>query len=203
MNSPKTSRRWFLGSAGSLCTSAWLASNWPAIVSAAEHAHATVTAGAAAAFSVLESGAAADIEAIAAQIVPSGATPGAREARVVYFIDRALGTFFADWKQDFASGLDQFQSAFRATHAASKSFAAVTAEEQRQFLTRMEYTPFFDTVRLLTILGLLTSPKYGGNQGKAGWKLIGFSDEHVFQPPFGYYDRDYAGFVPYTKPVRS
>ena len=29
----------------------------------------------------------------------------------------------------------------------------------------------------------------------SGWKLIGFEDRHAFQPPFGYYDRDYPGFV--------
>ena len=29
----------------------------------------------------------------------------------------------------------------------------------------------------------------------AGWKLLGFEDLHAFQPPFGYYDRDYPGFV--------
>ena len=28
---------------------------------------------------------------------------------------------------------------------------------------------------------------------------MGFEDQHVFEPPFGYYDRDYQGFVPYTK----
>jgi hypothetical protein len=38
-------------------------------------------------------------------------------------------------------------------------------------------------------------PGYGGNRDAAGWKLIGFEDRHVFQPPFGHYDRDYPGFV--------
>jgi hypothetical protein len=28
-----------------------------------------------------------------------------------------------------------------------------------------------------------------------GWKLIGFEDRHFFQPPFGFYDRGYPGFV--------
>jgi hypothetical protein len=32
-------------------------------------------------------------------------------------------------------------------------------------------------------------------------KLIGFDDTHIYAPPFGYYDRDYAGFVPYTAEV--
>jgi hypothetical protein len=37
-------------------------------------------------------------------------------------------------------------------------------------------------------------PEYGGNREGLGWKLIGFEDRHIFEPPFGYYDRDYPGF---------
>jgi hypothetical protein len=32
--------------------------------------------------------------------------------------------------------------------------------------------------------------------------VIGFKDEHVFTPPFGYYDREYEGFVPYDTKAR-
>jgi hypothetical protein len=32
--------------------------------------------------------------------------------------------------------------------------------------------------------------------------MIGFDDTHVYAPPFGYYDRDYAGFVPYAAEPR-
>jgi hypothetical protein len=42
---------------------------------------------------------------------------------------------------------------------------------------------------------MFSLPAYGGNRDGVGWKLIGFEDEHVFHPPFGYYDRDYPGFV--------
>jgi hypothetical protein len=48
---------------------------------------------------------------------------------------------------------------------------------------------------VLTVLGLFTMPSYGGNRDGIGWALIGFEDQHAFQPPFGYYDRDYPGFV--------
>ena len=34
-----------------------------------------------------------EVEAMAAQIIPTDETPGAREARVINFIDRALTTF--------------------------------------------------------------------------------------------------------------
>jgi hypothetical protein len=50
---------------------------------------------------------------------------------------------------------------------------------------------------MLTILGMFTSPKYSGNYQGAGWKLMGFVDQHGFSPPFGHYDAEYHGFVPY------
>ena len=27
--------------------------------------------------------------------------------------------------------------------------------------------------------------------------MMGFADQHAFAPPFGYYDAEYHGFVPY------
>ena len=60
-------------------------------------------------------------------------------------------------------------------------------------------TPFFGGMKFLTVLGLLALPSYGGNADKLGWKLVGFVDQHAWQPPFGHYDAEYAGFVPYAK----
>jgi hypothetical protein len=37
-------------------------------------------------------------------------------------------------------------------------------------------------------MGFFSNPQYGGNRDKMGWKLIGFEDAFVFQPPFGFYD---------------
>src|SRR5262245_36499531 len=48
---------------------------------------------------------AADIEAVAAQIIPTDDSPGAREAGVVYFIDRALATFFSQLASDYRAQL--------------------------------------------------------------------------------------------------
>ena len=47
-------------------------------------------------------------------------------------------------------------------------------------------------------VGMFTSPQYGGNYQGSGWKMMGFADQHAFAPPFGYYDREYTGFVPYS-----
>jgi hypothetical protein len=193
----RPSRREFLLSSGGLLTSAWLASHWPAIAQAAHHAEAAAAgAGAAApAFEFFAAADGADVEAIAAQIVPSGATPGAREAHAAFFIDRALGSFFADRAADFRSGLAEFQTRFAATHGAT--FAAAAPALQIEFLQSVDTTPFFEAVRTLTIIGLFAASKYGGNAGGIGWRLIGFEDQHIFAAPFGHYDAEYTGFVPY------
>jgi hypothetical protein len=195
-------RRSFLLSGGGFLTSVWLAAHWPAIAAAAHHADAVSDVPAAAGFEFFSPADAADVEAIAAQIVPSGATPGAREAHAVYFIDRALATFFAAWAADFRPGLGDFQAKFRAANPNSATFSKSDSGQQTAFLKTVERTPFFDSVRTLTLLGMFSSPKYGGNYQGSGWRLMGFVDQHAFAPPFGYYDREYTGFVPYTdKPV--
>jgi Gluconate 2-dehydrogenase subunit 3 len=137
---------------------------------------------------------AADVDAVAAQIVPTDDTPGAREAGVITFIDRSLGTCLARLADVYRAALADFQAACRAAHPGVASFASLTSEQQIAFLKTVDHTPFFELTRLLTLLGLFTAPIYGGNRNGIGWKLIGFEDQHAFVPPFGYYDRDYPGF---------
>jgi gluconate 2-dehydrogenase gamma chain len=192
------SRRSFLLSGGGWLTGAWIAAHWPAIAAAAHHAEASSAFPAPAGFEFLNAADAADVEAIASQIVPSGATPGARETHAVHFIDRALATFFADWSSDFRAGLKEFQAGFAASAPARGSFAGAGSEAQIAYLKTVENTAFFMAARMLTLLGMFTSPKYGGNFQESGWKMMGFADQHAFTPPFGYYDREYTGFVPYA-----
>ena len=196
-------RRSFLLSSGAALTGAWLASNWPAVAAAAHHAEQTAELAEPAGFDFLSAVDAADVEAIAAQIVPSGKTAGAREAHAVHFIDRALSTFFAAWAPNFRTGLAEFQAAFRAANPASASFAGARPEDQFSHLKTVDGTPFFDGVRTLTVLGMFSSPKYGGNYRGAGWDMMGFKDQHAFTPPFGYYDAEYTGFVPYATEKHS
>jgi gluconate 2-dehydrogenase gamma chain len=205
---PISSRRQFLTSTGILAGSSWLAMNWPQIVAAAEHAdHAAhgETSAAPTSFTTLTPAESTEVEAIANLIVPGGATPGARDARVIYFIDLALGSFWASELPGFRKGFQQFQAAYAAHSSTAAPFSAAGEARQVAWLHEIEATPFFATVRRLTLLGLIASPKYGGNYEKLGWKLLGFEDRHVWQPPFGYYDKDYPGFEPYpgTKPYTA
>lgn len=191
-------RRSFLISGGAVL-GAWIAANWPAIAAAHAHAHAqrADAPDAGPEFEFLNSADAADVEAMADLIVPGGATPGAREARALRFLDRALASFFSGWSAEFRLGLSEFQAAFRRSGSPSASFAAAAADERLAFLQANDRSAFFESVRFLTVLGMFSSPRYGGNFDAAGWRLLGFEDRHAFAPPFGDYDRDYAGFALY------
>jgi len=195
MSDDEVTRRSFLVALSECLGIAWAGLDWPQIANAAHEAHAAAQASADARISFLTTAEAADVDAIAAQIIPSDGTPGAREAGVVYFIDRALATFFARMADPFRTQLAEFQAACRAQNPDAPAFAALTSDRQIAFLKTVEDTPFFDQIRMLTLCGMFSSPQYGGNRDGVGWRLIGFEDQHVFQPPFGYYDRDYPGFV--------
>jgi|SRR5438552_1140374 len=197
-NREDLSRRDFLLSSGGLLSGVWLAAQWPAIARAAHHAEEAGEAAAPVGFSFFTPAEAADVDAIASQIVPSGATPGAHEAHAVYFIDKSFGSYFAAMAPDYRKGLSEFQGKFRAG-GVTGAFAAAGSDAQIAYLKTVDATPFFEMTRMLTILGMFTSPKYGGNYRGSGWKLMGFVDQHAFSPPFGYYDKDYAGFVPYPE----
>jgi gluconate 2-dehydrogenase gamma chain len=187
-----SSRRHFLASAGGSLGAAWLAASWPAILEA--HAHAAATDSAPPTYVTFAPGDARDVDAIAGQIVPTDDTPGAREVGTVLFIDRSLHTWAAAAAAEFRSGLRDFQSRFAARHA-GLAFADADGATQIGFLEAVDQTPFFGTMWFMTLLGMFSLPEYGGNRDGAGWRLIGFEDKHAFTPPFGYYDRDYAGFA--------
>jgi gluconate 2-dehydrogenase gamma chain len=193
MDSATLSRRTLLQALAATMASAAIPFGWADIAEAAQHE--MHRPGGDAKISLLTAAEAADVEAIAAQIIPTDDSPGAREAGVVYFIDRALATFFVQLAADYRTQLESFQTSFRTRHPSLSSFAAATSDQQIAFLNEVDETPFFNTTRVLTLLGMFSLPAYGGNRDGAGWKLLGFEDAHVFRPPFGHYDRDYPGFV--------
>lgn len=169
---------------------------WAEMARAAHEAHVAAREPGAAAHQWLGAADAADVEALTSQIVPSDDTPGAREAGVTFFIDTVLGSILAHWRPGFEAGLREFQQACHARFPDAASFADLSSARQIEFLHTVETTRFFDQARLLTLCGMLSMQSYGGNRNGAGWKMMGFEDQHVFEPPFGYYDRDYPGFAP-------
>ena len=159
-----------------------------AVLAAQQHAHDVMRASKPATLSVLSEAEAREIEALAAQIIPADSTPGAREAGVIYFIDRALATFDADKRTLYTEGLRQAQDKRRELFPASQSITALQPDEQIRLLHAIEDTDFFERLRIHAVMGFFGDPSYGGNRDQVGWKLIGFEGTHHFEPPFGYYD---------------
>ena len=195
MEAADFSRRRFLLQSAIGAGGAWLAAAWPEVLAAQQHAHHTmsaVAAGAPAKLEYLTPAQAADVEAIASLIIPTTETPGAREAGVVYFIDRGLRTFAADQQKPFADALALVDGKRKERFPASADFASLSAAQQTEILKAIEDTPAFGTFRFATVVGFLCNPEDGGNRDMVGWKLIGFDHAPTHTPPFGFYDAEYV-----------
>lgn len=175
------SRRAFLAGAGA-AGAAFLAADPEAVQAALRHAREAVAGQGRPVFANLTPAQAAALEAVAMRIFPSDGTPGAREAGVVFFFDKALGSFAADMKPAILAGLADLDS------RAGGSFASLPAVRQDELLRAVEQGEFFGTVRFGTIAGMMANPTWGGNRNQVGWKLLGFEPHGVYQPPFGWYD---------------
>jgi gluconate 2-dehydrogenase gamma chain len=123
------------------------------------------------------------LNAIAARLIPADATgPGATEARVGRYIDRALAGDNKALAPVFSAGLAAVDELAVARHGAP--FAALPPELQDPILTEMEADTatgfgessalFFGIVRELVLQGMFCDPEQGGNEGFAGWDLLGY-----------------------------
>ena len=176
-----SNRRDFLATSGSAMGALFLAASAEDIRAALAYARKAMNTSPRPAWKFLTEDQAADAEAIMALIIPSDDGPGAREAGCVYFLDHSLATFDKEWQQDFTEGLAKFQGGTR--------FSKLTPAEQLEKLRKSDTHPFFVEFRRGTVVAFLADPSYTGNKDKLGWKHIGFDDRHVWQPPFGDYDR--------------
>jgi gluconate 2-dehydrogenase gamma chain len=214
------SRRKFLLSSATAVSAAWVTANWPAVLASAQHAHHSAQLAAPPKFEYFTSEQAAEVDALTARIIPTDGTPGAREAGVVFFIDRALKTFARNDRKLYADGLTELQASTREMLSTVGRFSAATPAQQDEILRSFDKNPpsnlrpfrsrspaqnFFETTRQHTILGFLIDPDSDlhGNRGGAGWQTIGREPDHMFQRPFGYYDKDYPGWQPVADEVEE
>jgi gluconate 2-dehydrogenase gamma chain len=124
------------------------------------------------------------LDALVARIVPGDAgDPGAREAGVVTYIDRALAGPYATWGLAYREGVRLLDAHALAKHGAR--LHQLPEPEQDAVIAELEANEvpgfggngsaeFFAMVWAHTIEGLLCDPAYGGNRDGVGWKLIGF-----------------------------
>lgn len=109
--------------------------------------------------------------------------PGAKEAAVVVFIDRALNGYDVALQTDYMIGVAGLETYAQAKY--SNGFADITDQQQDDILTNMQtntdeakkYFPnpggFFGRLLTHTRQGMFADPIYGGNRNSVGWKLEG------------------------------
>ena len=188
MSTQGKSRRSFLIDSVSGLSGVWVAANYPGILAAEEYVLEVAESDQPAEFAFFTAEQAIEVEEMAAQIIPTDHTPGAREAHVVRFIDRVLVTFERARQADYTKGLTDLAKQTNRHFPNASRFSELTFDQQIQVLTAIEDTPFFNLVRTHTITGFFASPVHGGNHDKVGWQLLGYDDSLNHEPPFGYYD---------------
>ena len=188
MSTHGKSRRSFLIDSVSGLGGVWVATNYPAILAAEEHVREAAESGQQTKFAFFTPEQAVEVEEMTAQIIPTDHTPGAREARVVSFIDRILVSFDRERQGDYTQGLADLAALSNERFPSADKFSELTFDQQIEVLTAIERTPFFNLVRTHTITGFFASPVHGGNVDKIGWQLLGYDDSLNHEPPFGYYD---------------
>jgi gluconate 2-dehydrogenase gamma chain len=133
-----------------------------------------------------------ELDAVTSTIVPTDDTPGAREARVVRFMDRSLAGWAKDQKPQMEAALKALGDFTAKKQKGNRSFAAVPAAQRQKLLEDFEKAhggEFNGGFWFPTMCGMFANPSYGGNENKVGWKLVGFDDRFSWQAPFGVYDR--------------
>lgn len=188
-----TSRRAFLATSGAALGALWLSADQREVEAAISHAAHAMRADPRPAFDVLTPEQAADVEAFTSHIMPSDELPGAREAGVVYFIDRSLSTWAAGQREPLVRGLDALNRDVESRWPGAGRFAQLPAARQFELVSAMEQTPLFQQLRFATLSGMFSLPSYGGNRDGAGWQVLGFEGRFIWAPPFGDYDRDANG----------
>ena len=192
MPTDPTSRRAFLAASAAAIGATWLAASPDELRASLDHARRAARAAAGGtqqpAFEVLSPEQAADIDAIASQIIPTDDLPGAHEAGAVFFIDHSLTTWGKNQREPMIAGLAAFNTQVAQAYPGTARFALLTAAQQLEFLRSHDRNGFFQQLRGSVLIATFSHPSWGGNRDKAGYRILGFEDRYVWQPPFGWYD---------------
>lgn len=105
--------------------------------------------------------------------------PGALDAGVMNYIDRALAGVYANRKAGLLEGLEALDAYSQRKNGSV--FSDLTVPQRDSVITAVEAgaaagfvnsAGFFAAVRSLTMEGMFGDPFYGGNRNFAGWDLI-------------------------------
>jgi gluconate 2-dehydrogenase gamma chain len=111
--------------------------------------------------------------AVVDRLIPPDASPGAREAGVVSFIDRQLTLKYKRHQKLYREML---------RWVAEQGFGSMPAAAQDDFLAAWEKGPqraSFDLILSHAMQGFYGSPRHGGNRDAASWRMLGLSPVQV------------------------
>ena len=115
------------------------------------------------------------VDAICAQLIPADQDAGAKEARVVDFIDLQLAIRFKKHRAAYRQGVDAVDAASRS--AFGKPFVDLAAAQQTEVLNVIEekLPAFFDLILTHARQGFYGDPRHGGNRDRVSWRMLGLS----------------------------
>jgi len=131
------------------------------------------------------------VEAITAQLIPSGPGPGAREAGVINYIDIQLAGRFRKHRKTYREAIPKVDEASR--KAAGKRFVELASDQQIDVLNTIEehQKAFFQLILAHTRQGFYGDPRHGGNRNMVSWKMLGLpfppvrGRQHYGEPKVG------------------
>jgi gluconate 2-dehydrogenase gamma chain len=129
----------------------------------------------------LRAGELAVLAAVLERLIPADEHgPGAREARVLRYVERRLDGPYAAYREVYASGLALLDAEAVRSHGAR--FTELAPGAQDELLREAEQRHgFFDLVLEHAMEGMFGDPVHGGNADRAGWALIGYpGPSHVW-----------------------
>jgi gluconate 2-dehydrogenase gamma chain len=140
---------------------------------------------------------AATIGAFVERLIPSDASgPGAREANVIRYIDRALAKDLSMFRSEYTAAVLAIDA--YSERKFGRAFAALTTDQQDAILTDMDtnaiprqdptttqlgvsiaqFSPtaksVFEMIRTHALQGMFGDPAHGGNTNFVGWRLVRF-----------------------------
>jgi gluconate 2-dehydrogenase gamma chain len=113
------------------------------------------------------------LDAVCAQLIPADQDSGAREARVVNYIDLQLSQRFRKHRAAYRQGLDGIDQTSRGKFG--KRFLELAPEQQIEVLNAIEESSrvFFELLLAHSRQGFYGDPRHGGNRNRASWKMVG------------------------------
>lgn len=112
------------------------------------------------------------VDAVCAQIIPADRDAGAREARVVAYIDIQLTKHFRKYQRTYRQGIAGVDS--DSLQRFGKRFVDLPPGQQTEVLKGIEQNAaaFFALILDHTRQGFYGDPRHGGNYQMASWKML-------------------------------